>query len=248
MMMLPACNNLMRSLGWSCSELAGHPPALYVSTPLALPGGKPLDFYLTETRGHYDFTDDGLTMFGLRGLGFTLDDGRHWRGLATIAEDLGFRLDDSGAFVASFPADRLCEWSGHILRLFGRVLDWQGQHFAEADTDLSLTLEVERILRRKRPELPLVISPTAILPMSTELRFDFKWGETYVDAVSPKARTISSRLRKTVQFLRWGGERENLLFVVDDRDQEKSEAADREIPNLATLTRAVKLSNLERAA
>ena len=235
-------------MGWACTRLEVDPPTLYVSTPLALPGGKPLDFYLTERAGLIEFNDDGLTIFCLRGLGYAMDDRRHWRGIINIATELGFNVDDSGSIAARFQPNDLRARGASIVRLFSRILDWQIEHFQASDADQTLADEVERILRLRDPLRAVERPAIARLPNTEDLRFDFLWGNEYVDAVPPVAKAVSSRLRKAIQFHRGGGAREDLLFVVDNRGDELEAATRRELPILAEVARTVRLTDFARAA
>jgi len=70
-------------------------------------------------------TDDGMVLFALRGLGYALDDRRHWRGLEHLAQQHGFELTDTGELRGAAPEDRLAECAGRILQLFAAVTAWE---------------------------------------------------------------------------------------------------------------------------
>ncbi len=246
--MLPTCENLMRSMGWACARLDRADRPLYVSTPLCLPGGSPLDFYLTERDGALHFTDDGLTLFELRSLGYSLDDRRNLRGLSAMAEELGFKVDDTDALVASFPHAELPAWSGRILRLYVKLIDWELDHFKASDADLSLAREVERIMRAKEPDRAIIERPLLRIGDDEELRFDFLWGQTYVDAVPPTPNASAHRVRKSLQYQRGVGDVDNILYVLDDRPPHSKAAVAREFGVISQVARVTRLSQFAEAA
>ncbi|MBA1213401.1 DUF1828 domain-containing protein [Pseudomonas oryzihabitans] len=237
------CNSFFAAAGWSCRVIeTGGMPATYISTPVILPGGKPLDFYLITKGELIEFTDDGLTMFALSGLGFQLSDKRNWRGLENIAIKYGFKLSDSGAFEALFAKHELPDWGGRIVRLFAALAEWEADRFAEGDSDFSLTEEVEMLLRAKAPDSTIIRNPSLRLGKA-DISFDFLWGDVYVDAIRPIAQSVNSRLRKAVLINR----EENapkLLFIVDDR--ENPERAEAEIGVLGDIASTIRLTDFER--
>ena len=113
--------------------------AAYISTPIVLPGGKPLDFYLIQRGKLIEFTDDGMTLFALRCIGYQLSDKRNWRGLENIGIKFGFSLSSEGAFEAIFPDSELDDWGGRIVRLFASLAAWEEERESEGDSDFSLT-------------------------------------------------------------------------------------------------------------
>lgn len=237
------CSTFFAKAGWHCQTIAtGSGQAMYISTPITLPGGKPFDFYLAARGEYLEFTDDGVTLFALRTLGYPLSDKRNWRGLENIGIKFGFSLNDAGAFEALFPADELDDWNGKIIRLFSAIASWEEDRYAEGDTDFSLTDEVAMLLQAKDPERKLTRNMTVRLG-KTEAHFDFLWGDTYVDAVRPIQQAINSRLRKALLINR-SEEKIEVLFIVDDRNQQ--EKADDEISVLGEFSPTIRLTDFER--
>lgn len=237
------CQNLMRHLGWHCRFLERE-GALYVSSPARLPNGSPFDFYLTEEGGHIHVTDDGLTLFHLRGLGYPLNDGRSLRGIASIAESVGLTLDDSGAIVGMARPDQMASL-GQKMQLFSsRVLDWESEHFSSCDSDLSLADEVERLMKGKAPDLPIVQAPIVKLTTGDEVSFMFKWGSQYVDAIPAATQATSSRMRKAIQVLRDQEAELSTLYIVDDRV--KPELATHEVALLGQVATAIRLTDFDK--
>lgn len=177
------CERWASIAGWNCKPVgSADSTALCITTPLTLPGGKPMDFYLQEeAHSQYEMTDDGLTMFALRGLGYALDDRRNWRGLEALATQHGFELTERGEIRASVPEDRVTEYSGRILQLFSSILAWEAEKFSDADSDFALTAEVERLLRMRDGSRPLLRDVT-VQTRAADVTFNFQWGDTYVDA------------------------------------------------------------------
>ncbi len=237
------CQNLMSHLGWHCRYLEQH-DALYVSSPVRLPNGSPFDFYITQEGEHYHLTDDGLTLFQLRGLGYPLSDGRTIRGIANIAEAVGLTLDDSGEVVGMARLDQL-PMLGQRMQLFSsRILDWEREHFSSSDSDLSLADEVERLMRGKAPDQPIVIAPKVRLTTGDEVTFMFKWGNQYVDAIAPATQATSSRMRKALQVMRDQQAELQSLYIVDDRIN--PELATHEVSLLGQVASAIRLSDFDR--
>jgi hypothetical protein len=246
--MLPQCSDLMKAMGWACRRVNAHVDAIYVSTPLTLPGGSPLDFYLSVDGSRLKFTDDGLTLFLLRNLGYRFEDRRQVHAIAKLAEPLGFTLTPNGEITALFETNQLVMWSGKVLRLFCKVIEWERAHFLSDAADEDLVQEIERVLKLKKPQLQLVRNAAFELGGGQQLHFNFKWGETYVDAVSPTARAVSFRLRKAVRFQRVDDEADRLLFVLDDRDALHKDDAKRELALLGRVARTVAFTEFARAA
>lgn len=237
------CGGFFEKSGWHCQLInIGSGPATYISTPITLPGGKPLDFYLVSRGKHIEFTDDGITMFALRSMGYPLGDKRNWRSLENIAVKYGFSLSDSGAFEALFLEADLEVWGGKIMRLLSALADWEEARNSEGDTDFSLTQEVELLLRAKDPARKLE-RDVVVKIGRLEASFDFRWGETLVDAVSPVANAINARLRKALMINK-SDEPVDVLFIVDDRDKQRK--ADEEISVLGDLSPTIRMTDFEK--
>lgn len=237
------CSTFFTKAGWHCQAVqAGGVMATYISTPIVLPGGKPLDFYLIPRGELVEFTDDGITMFALSGLGYQLGDKRNWKGLENLAIKHGFSLTESGSFEAVFLQSDMAEWGGRILKLFAAIAAWEDERFSEGDTDFSLTSEIEMLLRAKAPEKQLVRNATVSIGKN-EISFDFLWGDTYVDAIRPLAQSVNARLRKAVLINR-SEDPLKLLFIVDDRGQE--ERAEAEISVLGDIASTIRLTDFEK--
>lgn len=241
-MNLLSCQNLMQTLGWRCQYLERH-AALYVSTPILLPNGSPLDFYLTQSRGMINFTDDGLTLFNLRGLGFKLDDNRSVRGVAQIAKDCGFDIDETGAIIGSVPQDDGNSLGYAIVRLFTKIASWQEEHFEARDADQTLADEVERLMRRKAPTITIERDPIVRLSSGETVDFMFRWGTQLVDAIPADARATSSRMRKAVLVQRDTDEPPDILYIVDDR--QRPIKASSEAALLGQIARAMRLTDFQ---
>lgn len=238
-----SCVDFFAKAGWHCQTVnAGSGPATYISTPINLPGGKPLDFYLFQRGDFVEFTDDGVTMFALRSIGYTLSDKRNWRGLENIGLKYGFQLNDAGAFEAVFPVAELGEWGGRILRLMAAIATWEEDRSAEGDTDFSLSDEIEMLLRAKDPNRKLTRN-ASLKVGKVEMSFDFQWGDTYIDAVAPIPQSVNPRLRKAVLISKVDNPAD-ILFVVDDRGGKRQKAED-EIAVLGGLASTILFSDFQ---
>jgi hypothetical protein len=234
------CKWFSANNGWHCMKIEGRAEeTLYVSTPIVLADGKPLDFYLIKRGNTFIFTDDGLTIFALQNYGIDIDNRRHLKGLEVVTDRMGFKIVESGAIEALIPEDQVAWWMGRALRMFCGVADWQAERFDQHDEDFSLTEEVERLLKVKAPNRRLVNNPRVKLK-GVDYSFDFLWGEIYVDAIAPTAQSVSARLRKAILATQ-DNDDVGLLFILDDRfDRER---ADRELPVLGQVAETVRLSD-----
>jgi hypothetical protein len=236
-----SCADFFASTGWRCAQIVGSSgPVLYVSTPFVLAGGRPLDFYVVEHGDEVELTDDGGSMLALRSLGYPLDDKRNWRGLESLATDLGISLGEDGAFSIAGSREKVSGIANLWLRFLGRVVQWDADRVAEKDTDLSLAIEVERILRSVAPNRLLEYRPVVAV-REIEYPFDFRWGGMLIDAVPLHAAATNARLRKALIVGRADLDR-TMLFVFDDRNS--VDKADREVAVMGQVARAVALRNL----
>jgi hypothetical protein len=237
------CSDFFAQAGWHCQTIdAGSGPATYISTPITLPGGKPLDFYLIRRGELIEFTDDGIALFALRSLGYTLADKRNWKGLDNLGLKFGFQLSDAGAFEATFPTTELGSWSGKILRLMAAIASWEEDRAAEGDADFSLTDEIEMLLKAKAPDRAIVRN-AALKVGKVEMSFDFLWGDTYIDAVAPIPQSVNPRLRKAVLISKVDSPAD-VLFIVDDRGNRQK--AEDEIGVLGGLAATILFSDFQQ--
>lgn len=234
------CSWFRANNGWRCVAMEGRAEeTLYVSTPVLLADGKPLDFYLIKRGNVFHFTDDGLTIFALQNFGVDIDSRRHLKGLEAITDRMGFKIAENGAIESLIPTDQVAWWMGRILQMFCGIADWQLERFEQHDEDFSLSEEVERLLKAKAPRRKLVVNPRVKLK-GLDYNFDFQWGEIFVDAIAPTAQSVSARLRKAI-IATQGDDDIGLLFILDDRfDRER---ADRELPVLGQVAETVRLSD-----
>lgn len=238
------CGDFFAKAGWHCQTIrAGSGSATYISTPITLPGGKPLDFYLIQKGELVEFTDDGITLFALKSIGYALSDKRNWKGLDNIGLKFGFRLADTGAFEAIFPMAEMDQWGAKILRLMAAVATWEEERSAEGDNDFSLTDEIEILLRAKEPDRKL--TRNAVLQVGkVEMSFDFLWGNTYIDAVAPIPQSVNPRLRKAVLISK-ADDPADVLFIVDDRAGKRKKAED-EVSVLGGLAATILFSDFQQ--
>lgn len=238
-----ACEGFFKEAGWHCAPVAaGNSTVLYISTPITLVQGKPLDFFLLDRGALYEITDDGTTMGEFRATGLALEHKKNWKGLENIATAYGFSLDSSGEFTAVFPKNQLADWSGKVLLLFSALAAWEKEKLNDEDQDFALADEIELLLRAKAPSWALTRNTTITVGKST-LKFDFVWGNYLVDAVRPIAQSVNPKLRKALLLTKHSEDRV-ALFIIDDRSE--PERADDEQSVLGQVAKAVKLSNFQK--
>lgn len=241
---LQCCNGYFKQAGWHCSVVNGvqGDETLYVSTPVVLSGGKPLDFYVKQEGTKVLLSDDGIAMFALRSLGFNLSDKRHWKGLENIAQRYHFKLSENGAFEAEFDAKNDASWGGKMLLLCADIRTWEKEHSSQGDTDFSLTDHVEALLKKMRPDRSLQIGVTVEVGRAV-LDFDFKWGDIFIDAIRPSSQAVNARLRKGILMQRIE-EDANVLFIVDDRGN--VDKARQELSVLGGVAPTIALTDFEK--
>lgn len=238
-----ACDNFFGAAGWHCSTInVQGKSALYISTPIVLTQGKPLDFYLIERGDEFQITDDGTAINEFRLCGISLDRKNNWRGLANLATAKGFRLDDTGQFAVTFPKQLLPVWSGKLLELYGAIASWEKEKLSEQDPDFVLAEEIELILRSKAPTWKLERN-AEVTAGKIKMAFDFLWGDYLVDAVRPLAQSVNSKLRKAIIISRHDVAGKKPLFIIDDRTD--AIRAEEELAVLGEVAKAAKLSNFQ---
>lgn len=211
------CLNFFKLMGWYCQplDIAGQ-RVTYFSTPLTLPGGKPLDFYIQEVGDFFLFTDDKLTLVSLSAMGYSFENRGSWKGIAGIASKYGFYLNQQGEITAKIHKDDMALQGQSILMLLSEVVLWEEERRALSEsTDQDFLDEIEQILKLTNPDILIEKNPKIEVDNST-LEFSFKWGTIYIDGVKPIAQSINSRLRKALLAEKILDDAE-LLFVVDDR-------------------------------
>lgn len=237
------CENFSQISGWRCSKAPDE--SMYISSPVLLRDGTPLGFFLSYDNGIAYFSDEGITIFALGNQNLDMSDRRNWRGLESIVSNLGFKLAENGEITMSFPKSETSYWFSHITRLLGSIANWEQERIEQADTQFSLTREVEKLLKMKAPHRELTIPARAKIGKQI-IDFDFLWGDTYIDAITPSARSTSSRLRKAIMARPLELHGSKILIIVDDRA--KPEKAKSEISVLAQVCKTMTFSALESSA
>lgn len=235
------CNEFSRISGWQCSPAPDG--SLHISSPIMLQDGTPLSFFMSQERDRIDISDEGMTIFSLRNQSIDLYDRRNWRSLDILTSRLGFALSDRGEISGSFSVRDSAFWFSNLTRLLGGIADWQQEQMDFDDADFQLTQDVEALLRTKAPNRNLQISPSLKIK-SSRISFNFLWGDTYIDAIPPKARVVSARMRKAAIAQRLKLDGFNMLFIIDDRSDPTK--AQEEVALLAQLSEAKTYSNFER--
>lgn len=212
-----SCLNFFQLMGWHCKPLSiTGQHVTYFSTPLILPGGKPLDFYIQEDGEFFLFTDDRLTLVSLSAIGYSFENRGSWKGIANIASKYGFEMSHQGEITAKFHKTDIATQGQNILMLLSEVILWEEERRALSESsDQGFLDEIEQILKLTNPDILIERNPRLDVD-STILEFSFKWGTLYIDGVKPIAQSINSRLRKALLAEKVLDDAQ-LLFVVDDR-------------------------------
>lgn len=88
------CEALFNRMGFECRELS--PGVFRVFTPLSLSDGEPISLYLVESGNTVRVSDNGNTLFHMRGIGLDVDDRKKWRGVTNILASFKLNLESTG--------------------------------------------------------------------------------------------------------------------------------------------------------
>lgn len=239
------CLNIFQLMGWHCQSLNFDQQHItYFSTPLNLPDGKPLDFYIQADGEFYLFTDDKLTMLSLSAAGYAFENRANWKGISNIASKYGFSLSQQGEITAKVHKSSMQELGRNIIMLLSEVTLWEEERRALSETtDQEFLDQIEQVLKLTNPDIEVEKNPKINVD-STTLEFNFKWGTMYIDGVRPIAQSINSRLRKALLAQKILDSTE-LLFVVDDRSNPTK--ALEELDVLGKITPATLLNSFKRS-
>lgn len=238
-----SCLSFFENTGWHCSTIKhNNVDVVYISTPITLLSGKPLDFYLTYKADYIEITDDGLTMFELRSAGYDFATKHNWNSIESIITKYGFTLAENGSICAIIHKNELKVYGENILLMFSAITFWDEEKRNENDKDFTLTNEVEKLLRFKAPEITLIKDPIIKLH-NYEAKFNFLWGSIYIDAIKPTPQSTNSRLRKSLLANKYE-DNISILYIIDDRDTD-IEKVDREIAVLGQISNAMRFKDFK---
>ena len=221
-----SCEQLIQRLGFNCREVGDS--VIAVGTPFSFSDGEAIGFYLHERRDEVVVSDNGDTLFHLRGVGFDLSDRRRWRAFRQVAEAHGFELLDSGEITARTSPSNVPQLLARYIAAMLEIVNVEREQLGIPDELDQYVQEVEFYLRAWKPQADLVHLPS-IRGISGRLHnFHFDFDGSLVDAARPHSNRTGSILRK-VADIGLGGNQRRILVVMDDREDPERARVEAEI-------------------
>lgn len=237
------CERLIQHLGFECRELS--PAVISVATPFSFADGEAIGFYVEDRPNGVVVSDNGDTLFHLRGLGFDLSDRRRWRPFRQIAELHGFKLNDSGEIAAITPREAISQLVAKYIAAMLDIVDLEREQLGMSEEIDQFIQEVEFHLHAWKPQAGLMHLPT-VKGMSGRLHtFHFEFDGMLVDAARPHSNKTGAILRKTAD-LGLAGMTTPILIVMDDREDQERVRVETDI--LSSMVSVLAFSQLIRNA
>lgn len=238
-----SCERLAQMLGFECRPLTES--LISVATPFSFADGEAIGFYLDDQQTNVVVSDNGDTIFHLRGVGLDLSDRRRWKPIKQIAESHGLELLDSGEIRASAVREAS---SGLIARYVAAMLDiasMEREQLGMPEEIDRFIQEVEFYLHAWKPQANIIHSP-ALKGMSGRMHsFNFEFDGTLVDAARPHSGKTGSILRKAAD-LSLAGVVTPILVIMDDREDVDRARVETDI--LTSMVSVMALSQLAKNA
>lgn len=209
-----SCEQFIQQLGFECRELSNSVSA--VATPFAFADGEVIGFYLENRPHEVVLSDNGDTLFHLRGIGLDLSDRRQWRPYKQIAEAHGLRLRDDGVLEGSTSDMPVSLLVARYVATMISITDLEREQLGLPEEVDQFIKEVEFHLHAWKPKAELSRLP-ALKGMSGRTHtFDFEFAGSLVDAARPHSNKTGAILRKAAD-LGLAGVNKPILIVMDDR-------------------------------
>lgn len=238
-----SCDNLIQRLGFDCRPLTES--VVSVATPFSFADGEAIGFYLEERPSEIVVSDNGDTLFHLRGVGLDLSDRRRWKPFRQIAECHGFELLDSGEIRAAAEPLSSSQLVARYVATMLSIAALEREQLGLPEEIDQFIQEVEFYLHAWRPDAELSHSPS-VKGMSGRLhRFDFQFDGTLIDAARPHSNKTGAILRKAAD-LSLAGLKTPIMIVMDDRDDTERVKVETDI--LSSMVSVLALSQLIRNA
>ena len=231
------CDNFQELVGMRCSPLKG---AVEVITPFTFSDGGGIEIFAQEMGSQIHFFDDGFTLMHLHSVGIDLGDTKkRWTPLKNIAQAHGVTLSDKGVFQILTPVEKASHGFARIVSTLIGIAAWEREQMGISQDVSMLVDEVAMYLRAWRSKEKLIEKPPTVYGRSRRpLKFDFQFGETFVDAIQPTSQSTGSELRKLLDI----NEDIAVMVIVDDRKY--AEKARQEIEIIGRVGTAWAMSSL----
>ncbi len=201
---------------------------------------------MEENGDNFHIFDDGLTMHEIVSRGVDMGSRHKWAALRKIANLRNVNLSRSGVFEVYTTVDRAQEAVSNYLRTMFSVDDWLRDQTTGARASVGVKEESKKLFKLWHPSEEFVDRPKISGKAGTQLEFDFRIGNNYVDAITPNAVASAGVLRKLLAISdRIRGDIDTTI-VIDDRME--SDAAHREGEIISVASNVIMFSSLARNA
>lgn len=238
-----SCDWLQNTIGYSCRKVKDT--VLAVDSPFSLVGGAPISFYLMEEGALLKISDNGDTLAHFESIGMRVTSHRKRKIADTLRRhEIGLSKDGEVIGLSPFYSarDLLARYQAALLD----VAAYQWELSKAPEKTAHFIDEVEMALRAWKPDVPLERSPKIKGGSRHEYEFDFKWGNKYVDAITPHPNATGALMRKIGDVVAGSFIDEETVFqvIIDDRyDLLKAELEKSIITSMAS---GLMFSDIER--
>ncbi|HDR1103288.1 MAG: DUF1828 domain-containing protein [Bacteroidota bacterium] len=213
--------------------------------------GSILSFYIIQQGDHILITDECDTLFHFHTTGL-IENKRNWRGIKERLNctQTSITLEDDGEILCLSTKEKAPFAIADYISALCGLMHYEKELAGIPRTVKNLADEVEVYLRTWKPKANLVKSPAINGISGHTYHADFQFDKEIIFAIAPTPNSVGSVMRKTGDIISGGdlGDR-SILVIVDDRTEQLFEQkAEEEIKIIASLVKAVPLSNLIKLA
>lgn len=238
-----SCEHLAQRLGFECRALTES--LISVATPFSFADGEAIGFYLDDQQPDIVVSDNGDTIFHLRGVGFDLSDRRRWKPIKQIAESHGFELLDSGEIRATANRESCSNLIARYISAMLDIANLEREQLGLPEEIDRFVQEVEFYLHAWKPQASIIHSPS-LKGMSGRMHsFNFEFDGMLVDAARPHSGKTGALLRKFADISLTGAVTP-ILVIMDDRDDADRARVETDI--LTSMVSVMALSQLAKNA
>ncbi len=188
-----------------------------VSTSFSFADGEIINFYIEDKQDETVVTDNGDTLFHLRGIGLDLSDRRRWRPYRQIATAHGFDLDDGGMIIGRSPTNRVPQLVANYITAMLDIVTLEHEQLGIPEEASQFIEEVEFYLRAWKPSSNIIRLPVLVGMSGKSHTFHFELDGTLVDAAKPSSNKTGALLRKLTD-ISLSGVNKPVMVVMDDRE------------------------------
>lgn len=238
-----SCENLIEHLGFECRQIDSS--VISVSTSFSFADGEIINFYIQDKREEVVVTDNGDTLFHLRGVGLDLSDRRRWRPYRQIVAAHGFELEDSGVIIGKSSTNQVSQLVANYISAMLDIVNLEHEQLGIPEEIDHFIEEVEFYLRAWKPSGNIVRLPVLTGMSGKSHTFHFELDGTLIDAAKPNSNKTGALLRKLTDISLAGLNRSSIVVMDDREDPERAEI---ETKILTSMTAVLSFGQLIRNA